>query len=90
MTKTAVKTLELNPDGSLTLPKEVLGDPKPGTVFRLEVDGDALRLEPACKLHEIEDPEERVKAFNAFMKRFAQKTEVSWPEDYNVRDDPYD
>lgn len=79
------------PDGSVTIPKELLGDTPPGTVFALGRDGDVLRLEPRVhKLHEIEDPEERVRTFDEFMKRIAHKTGVSWPENYNVRDDIYD
>lgn len=91
MTETLTENiLALNPDGSVTIPKEFLGNVGPDVRFRLELDGDVLRLERTRKLHEIEDPEERVKAFDAFMKRFAQKTGVSWPENYNVRDDIYD
>lgn len=83
--------LKPNPDGSVTIPKELLGDVEPGTTFRLEREGRVLRLEPTPrKLHEIEDLEERVQAFRKFMKSFAQKTEVNWPENYDVRDDIYD
>ena len=89
MTDTLVKTILLNPDGDLTIPKEFLGNLEPGTAFRLERNGTVLKLEVARKLYEIEDPEERVEAFDAFVKRFAQKTGVSWPEDYNVRDSLY-
>lgn len=88
MTKTFLKPA---PDGSVTIPKELLGDAPPGTAFALEREGSVLRLEVAPrKLHEIEDPEERLYAFREFMKGFAQKTGVSWPENYNVRDDIYD
>lgn len=91
MTETLTENiLTLNPDGSVTIPRELLGNVGTDIRFRLEVDGDVLRLLRVRKLHEIEDPEERVKAFNAFMGRFAQKTGVSWPEDYNVRGDIYD
>ena len=63
----------------------------PGTVSDEALAAAAPQLEPVpLKLHEIEDPEERVKAFDDFMQRFAQKTGVSWPENYNVRDDIYD
>ena len=83
--------LKSNPDGGVTIPKELLGDVEPGTTFRVEREGRVLRLEPTPrKLHEIEDPEERAKAFDKFMQGFAQKTEVNWPENYNVRDDIYD
>ena len=88
MTKTLLKTA---PDGSVTIPKELLGDAPPGTDFRVEREGKVLRLEPAArKLHEIEDLEERAKAIEAFMARIAHKTGVNWPENYNVRDDIYD
>lgn len=91
MTETLTENiLTLNPDGSVTIPKEFLGNVGPDVRFRLEVDGDVLRLERARKLHEIEDPEERVRVFRAFMKNFAQKTEVNWPENYNARNDIYD
>jgi hypothetical protein len=88
VTKTLLKPA---PDGSVTIPKELLGDTPPGTVFALGRDGDVLRLEPrARKLHEIEDPGERAEATKAFLKRIAHKTGVRWPENYNVRDDIYD
>ncbi len=88
MTKTLLKTA---PDGSVTIPKELLGDAPPGTDFRVEREGKVLRLEPAPrKLHEISDPEERARAFDEFMKGFTQKTEANWPENYNARDDVYD
>lgn len=88
MTRTFLKPA---PDGSVTIPKELLGDAPPGTAFALEREGSVLRLEVAPrKLHEIEDPEERVEGFRDFMQGFAQKTGVSWPETYNVRDDIYD
>lgn len=88
MTKTLLKP---DSDGSVIIPKELLGDVSPGTTFLLEREGQVIRLEPAPrKLHEIEDPEARAEAFDAFMQRFAQKTKVSWPENYDVRDDIYD
>jgi PAS domain-containing protein len=88
MTKTLLKPA---PDGSVTIPKELLGDAPPGTAFVLERDGRTLRLEPrACKLFEIEDPEERKGAVEGFMRRIAHKTGVSWPETYNVRGNIYD
>ncbi len=88
MTKTLLKTA---PDGSVTIPKELLGDAPPGTAFRLEREGKVLRLEPAPrKLHEIKDPEERARAVDDFMNRIAHKTGVDWPENYNFRDDIYD
>ncbi len=88
MTRTLLKTA---PDGSVTIPKELLGEVEPGTDFRVEREGRVLRLEPAPrKLHEIEDPEARAKAFDEFMDGFAQKTGVNWPENYNFRDDIYD
>ena len=88
MTKTLLKA---SPDGSVTIPKELLGDAPPGTNFRVEREGRVLRLEPAPrKLHEIEDPEERARAVADFMNRIAHKTGVNWPENYNIRDDVYD
>lgn len=88
MTRTLLKP---SPDGSVTIPKELLGEVEPGTTFCVEREGDVLRLEPAPrKLHEIKDPEERLRAVNEFMERIAHKTGVRWPENYNVRDDIYD
>lgn len=85
------KLLKTAADGSVTIPKELLGDAPPGTAFALEREGSVLRLAPAPrKLHEIEDLEERAEAVKAFMTRIAHKTGVSWPETYNVRDDIYD
>lgn len=84
-------TLKPNPDGGVTIPKELLGEIEPGTTFHVAREGKVLRLEPAPrKLHEIEDPEERAEAFDTFMEGFAQKTGVNWPENYNVREDIYD
>ena len=90
MTDTLVKTISLDPDGNLVIPRELLGNPEPGTAFRLERNGMMFKLEVARKLHEIKDPEERARAFDEFVQSFAQKTGVSWPENYNVRDDIYD
>ncbi len=84
-------TLKPNPDGGVTIPKELLGDLEPGTTFYVEREGKVLRLEPAPrKLHEIADPEERAGAADDYMNRIAHKTGVSWPKNYNVRDDIYD
>ncbi len=84
-------TLKPNPDGGVTIPKELLGDVEPGTTFHVAREGKVLRLEPAPrKLHEIEDPEERVQAVETFMERIAHKSGVRWPENYNVREDIYD
>jgi hypothetical protein len=85
--------IQLKPDehGNLLVPKEVLGEVAEDVTYSVEREGKVLRLEPTPrKLHEIEDPEERAKAFREFMKGFAHKTGVSWPENYNVRDDIYD
>lgn len=92
MTETLTKrVLTLGPDGSVTIPKEWLGNIGPGMGFRLKREGDGFRLEPVrLKLHEISDPEARARAVDAFLKRIAHKTGVSWPEDHNVRDDIYD
>ena len=92
MTQTLTKrTLSPNPDGSVTIPKEWLGDVGPRMGFRITREGDGFQLEPVpLKLHEISDPEVRARAVDDFMGRIAYKTGVSWPEDYNVRNDIYD
>ena len=85
--------VQLKPDenGDLVVPREVLGEGTEHSVYTVEREGNVLRLEPAPrKLHDIEDPEERARAVADFMKRIAHKTGVSWPENYNVRDDIYD
>ena len=88
MTKTRLKAAA---DGSVTIPKELLGDVEPGSAFQLEREGEVLRLEPAKqKLHEIKDPEKRAAAVATFMRRIAHRTGVSLPEAYNVREDIYD
>ena len=91
MTDTLDKTISVNSDGSVTIPREFLGDVGPGIGFRLERDGDGFRLELVpLKLHEISDPEARAQAVDNFLRRIARQTGVSWPENYNVRDDIYD
>ena len=85
--------VQLKPDehGNLVVPREVLGEGAEHSVYTVEREGHVLRLEPAPrKLHDIKDPEERVQVFRDFIKEFAQKTGVSWPENYNFREDIYD
>ncbi|CAN5906978.1 hypothetical protein BH24DEI2_BH24DEI2_15390 [soil metagenome] len=85
--------VQLKPDehGNLVVPRDVLGEGTEHTVYTVERDGGTIRLEPTSrKLYDIEDPEERVQAFRNFIKGFAQKTGVSWPENYNFREDIYD
>lgn len=91
MTDTLDKIIVVNSDGSVTIPKEFLGEVGPETGFRLERDGDGFRLELVpLKLHEIGNPEARARAVDNFLRRIARPTGVSWPENYNVRDDIYD
>ena len=91
MTDTLDKIIVVNSDGSVTIPKEFLGNVGPEMGFRLERDGDGFRLELVpLKLHEISDPEARARAVEKFLRRIARQTGVSWPENYNVRDDIYD
>jgi hypothetical protein len=83
----------LKPDahGNLIVPREVLGEGAKDTVYSVEREGKAIRLEPAQqRLREIENPVERAAAAERFFKRIAHKTGVRWPEDYDVRNDIYD
>lgn len=77
-------------DGTLKLPKEVL-EALGTREVRLELDEGRMVIQLRPKmLHEIENPEERVKAFKAFIREFAVADGPKWPENYNVRDDIYD
>jgi virulence-associated protein VagC len=83
-------TITIKKDGTLKLPKEALE--RLGTnQVQVRIEGKSVTLEPRKrKLHEIEDPEERMRAFDEWAAKFAQPTGVQWPPDYNVRDDIYD
>ncbi|CAM4258115.1 hypothetical protein [Deinococcus marmoris] len=59
--------------------------------FELQADGQIVSLTPRPRrLHEIEDVGERMAAFDHFVASIARTTGVSWPADYDVRDDIYD
>ncbi|PNY79746.1 hypothetical protein [Deinococcus koreensis] len=62
-----------------------------GQTFRVTIQGDriTLRLVPR-RLSEIDDPEERAKAVDAFLSLLPKSDGPAWPADYNVRDDIYD
>ncbi|OLV18905.1 hypothetical protein BOO71_0004351 [Deinococcus marmoris] len=59
--------------------------------FELQANGHIVPLTPRPRrLHEIEDVGERMAAFDHFVASIARTTGVSWPADYDVRDDIYD
>ena len=61
------------------------------TKWKLSLQDGQMTVKPRPKyLHEIEDVQERLEAFDRFIESFAKETNVPWPEDYNVRDDIYD
>jgi nucleoid-associated protein YgaU len=89
-TATKIKTDE---HGNVLLTKELVKELEPNTVYNIERQGKAIWLEPEAqpqKLHEIIDPEKRLEAFREFVKSFAHKTGVTWPENYDFRNDIYD
>lgn len=90
MTKVVVRS---DKNGNLLLPREILGDLGPETLFNVEREGTTIRLEITPgqpRIHEIQDPQARLRAFDALVSRVARKTGASWPENYNVRDDVYE
>ncbi|GBF06655.1 hypothetical protein DAERI_100018 [Deinococcus aerius] len=91
MTMTATEVLlTIGEDGALKLPQEALNALGTRQV-KLSLQDGQITVKPRPKyLHEIEDVQERMEAFDRFIESFAKETNVSWPEDYNVRDDIYD
>ena len=62
--------------GNLLIPRAALGDAPPDVVYALEREGDAIRLLSAPrKLFDNEDPEQRVRAFDEFMKGLRRRVE---------------
>ncbi len=88
MTKVLIKP---DADGNLVVPKEVLGEVAPDVIYSVEREGKTIRLEPQPrKLHEIEDPEERIRAFRDFVKAFARPSGGALPDWHVIRDGIYD
>jgi hypothetical protein len=87
-TATKIKTDE---HGNVLLTKELVKELEPNTVYKIERQGKAIWLEPASpKLHEIKDPEERIKAFRAFMEEFSKPNGGELPDWHIIRDGIYD
>jgi hypothetical protein len=83
-------TITIEKDGTLKLPREALETLGTDQV-ELKLEGKTVTLEPKHrKLHEIEDPEERMRVFDEWVSRVPQATGVTWTDHYNVRDDIYD
>jgi hypothetical protein len=89
-TATKIKTDE---HGNVLLTKELVEELEPNTVYNIERQGRAIRLEPTPrlpKLHEIQDPEERVKAFQEFLKEFSKPSGGELPDWHIIQDSIYD
>ncbi len=87
-TATTIKTDE---HGNVLLTKKIVAELEPNTVYKIERQGKAIRLEPASpKLHEIKDPEERIAAFRKFMQEFSKPSGGELPDWHIIRDSIYD
>ncbi|MFC3834366.1 hypothetical protein [Deinococcus rufus] len=82
------RLIEIDADGRLFGDAELLARLSNQT-FIVKQEGMTFTLRPR-RLHEIADPTERRKAFDEFIAKVGHPTGVSWPADYNVRDDIYD
>lgn len=90
MSTTKVKTDE---NGNVLLTRQLAPELEPNTVYTVERQGKAIRLEPTPqtpKLHEIKDPEERVKAFREFLKEFSRPSGGELPDWHIIQDGIYD
>jgi hypothetical protein len=82
--------LTIDEDGTLKLPQSALNALGTRQV-KLTVQDGLMTVKPRPKaLKEIEDPEERAAAVHEWMSHAGRRSGVSWPTDYNLRDDLYD
>ncbi|MBI4873539.1 MAG: hypothetical protein HY822_02775 [Acidobacteria bacterium] len=83
-------TLETNSSGELRIPAGVLGA-GPGTRFRLEQDGQALRLIPESpqSLWETLPPDQRARTFRDWVARLPKRTGDALPAETLRREKSY-
>jgi len=82
--------LETNDKGELHIPAGVLGA-GPHVRFRLEQEGEALRLVPeAQRLWETASPEERVRAFRDWVARLPKRKGPAIPAELLRREHLYE
>lgn len=82
--------LTIDEDGTLKLPPSALKALGTRQVKLTVQDGQMTVLPRLKSLKEIEDPAERATAVHEWMSHAGRRSGVSWPEDYNLRDDLYD
>jgi hypothetical protein len=90
MSTTKVKTDE---NGNVLLTKQLAPELEPNTVYTVERQGKAIRLEPEMhrpKLHEITDPAERVRVFQEFLREFSKPSGGELPDWHIIQDSIYD
>lgn len=91
MTITAAEILlTIGEDGTLKLPQEAL-DALGTRQVKLSLQDGQMTVKPRPKhLHEIEDPEERMRVFDEMMESLAIADAPPLPDDYDLRADIYD
>lgn len=91
MTMTAAEILlTIGEDGTLKLPQEAL-DALGTRQVKLSLQDGQMTVKPRPKyLHEIEDPEERLRVFDEVMSSLAIADAPPLPDDYDLRADIYD
>jgi hypothetical protein len=84
------QVLEVDAEGALYLPRELLGDVKPHARFVLEVHGDTLILRPVRShpFWETASPDERAEAFVQWARRHT--TGPGLPDEAISREHIYD
>ncbi|CAM3226554.1 SpoVT-AbrB domain-containing protein [Deinococcus saxicola] len=83
-------TVTITDDGNLKLPQEALDALGTRQVQLRLTEGQMIVRPRTMYLHEIENVEERMQAFDQFIAGIARETGVKWPVDYDIRDDIYD
>lgn len=83
--------LETNATGELQIPAGALGA-GPGARFRLEHEGNAIRLIPEAQqaLWETSSPEERVRAFRDWVAGLPKRSGPALPAEAMRRENFYD
>ena len=85
------EVLEVDAEGSLRLPAELLGNAKPHTRYLVDIQGDTLILRPegARPFWETATPEERAEAFQRWAAMDRPAAPVLPPEAFS-RESIYD
>ena len=84
-------TLEIDEDGTLKLPAEMVEALGTRTVRLILTEDGTLSIKPRrVAIYEIENPLERQQALHDALERLGSWKGPAWPAGYNVRDEIYD